>query len=152
MATRSTLSAAERAFLAEARTAALATIDPHGRPRLVPVCFVLDPGGAVIHTALDDKPKRVDDVRQLARVRDLLARPDVTILVDRWDEDWARLAWLRVGGRAALLEPTQTNDHARVVAALREKYPQYADHALEVRPLIRIAVERVTSWGDLDGS
>jgi PPOX class probable F420-dependent enzyme len=152
MTSRSRMSAAERALLTEARRAVLATTAADGRPRLVPICFVLDPVGAVLHTPLDDKPKRVHDMRHLARVRDLLARPDVTVLVDRWDEDWTRLAWLRVGGRAALLEPGEGPEHAHVVAALREKYPQYEAHALEARPLIRIAIERVTAWGDLDGS
>ena len=152
MAPRSTLSPTERAFLSDARRAVLATIDPDGRPRLVPICLVLDPARPVVFTPLDDKPKRVDDLRGLARVRDLLARPDVTVLADRWDEDWRKLGWLRLGGRADLLEPTQAADHATVVAALRAKYPQYVAHDLETRPIIRIAIERVTSWGDLGGA
>ena len=41
--------------------------------------------------------------------------------------------------------------HAGIIAALRAKYPQYAGHRLEARPLIRIAIERVTSWGAIDG-
>ena len=151
MAPRSPLSLAERTFLARARRAVLATIAADGRPRPVPICFVLDQAGAVLYTPLDEKPKRVDDVRRLARVADILARPDVSILVDRWDEDWTRLGWLRLGGRADLLEPSQTPDHLRVLAALREKYRQYADHDLEARPLIQVTIERVTSWGDLDG-
>jgi PPOX class probable F420-dependent enzyme len=152
MAPRSDLSDTERAFLADARRAVLATVDPHELPRLVPVCFVLDPTRPIVYTPLDDKPKRVEDVRGLARVRDLLARPDVSLLVDRWDEDWARLAWLRLGGRADLLEPTEATDHPTIVAALREKYPQYVAHDLDARPIIRIAIERVTSWGDLGGA
>ena len=62
----------------------------------------------------------------LARVRDIAADPRVTILVDRWDEDWTRLAWLRAEGRATLLDPGADTEHAAVVAALRAKYPQYA--------------------------
>lgn len=152
MASRSTLSATERAFLAEARRAVLATIDAAGRPRLVPVCLVLDPARPFVYTPLDDKPKHVDDVRGLARVRDLLARPEVSVLADRWDEDWEKLGWLRLGGRADLLEPIEAPDHATVVAALRHKYPQYLAHDLDTRPIIRIAIERVASWGDLGGA
>jgi hypothetical protein len=37
----------------------------------------------------------------------------------------------------------------RAIGALRAKYEQYADHALEDRPLIRISVSSATSWGDL---
>ncbi len=151
MARRSTLSPTERALLVEARRAVLATIAPGGRPRLVPICFVVDPERPVVYTPLDDKPKRVDDVRELARVRDILERPAVTLLVDRWDEDWSRLAWLRLGGTAALLEPgADPDEHAGATAALRMKYPQYAGHRLEARPLIRIGIADVTSWG-LDG-
>jgi PPOX class probable F420-dependent enzyme len=147
MATRSSLLPGERAFLSSRRRAVLATIALDRRPRLVPICFVLDPTRPIVYTPLDDKPKQVDDVRRLARVRDIVARPDVTVLVDRWDEDWTRLAWLRLGGRADLMEPTEAGDHGRVLAALREKYPQYAAHRLEDRPVIRIAFDAVTSWG-----
>ena len=149
MAPRATLSPADRAFLAEVRRAVLATIAPDGRPRLVPVCFVVDPARPIVYTPLDDKPKRVDDVRELARVRDILARPAVTLLVDRWHEDWSRLAWLRLGGTATLVEPLgdPAGEHAGAIAALRARYPQYLDHRLEANPLIRIEIENVTRWG-----
>ena len=145
---------AEARFLAAARRAVLATIDPAGRPRLVPVCFVVlvDGPAATIWSPLDEKPKRVADPHRLARVRDLLARPEVTLLVDRWAEDWQRLAWLRVHGRADLVEPDgpAPAERAAAIAALRTKYPQYVDHDLERRPLIRIAVASSSSWGALD--
>ena len=73
----------------------------------------------------------------------------VTVLVDRWDEDWARLAWLRCVGSATVTLPSAT-DHPVVIAALRAKYPPYAGHRLEFRPLIRVTIERVTSWGAID--
>ncbi len=141
----------ERAFLDAARTATLATIAPGGLPRLVPVCFVrVDVREPVIYSPLDDKPKRVGDPRALARVQDILARQDVALLVDRWSEDWSALGWLRVHGRASLLEPDEAPDeHAAAVAALRAKYPQYAEHRLDDRPIIRIAVIATRSWGSL---
>ena len=133
------LSTDQRAFLESARRAVLATIAPDGRPRLVPICFVLAGDAPTLYTPIDDKPKRDDDPLALARVRDIVADPRVTVLVDRWDEDWTRLAWLRGEGRATLLEPgAAPAEHAAAVAALREKYPQYATHRLDERPLIRI--------------
>ena len=138
----------ERAFLEAARTATLATVAPDGTPRLVPICFVVDPDLAVIHTPLDEKPKVIDDPYALARVRDIQARPTVSILVDRWDEDWRRLAWVRGVGRATLVEPAHPS-HAAAVRALRAKYPQYLAQRIDERPLIRIELERVTAWGDL---
>jgi PPOX class probable F420-dependent enzyme len=154
MPTDSILSALEHAFLVGARTAVLATIDEGGLPRLVPVCFVVtDEPRPIVYTPLDDKPKRAGDPHELARVRDIAARPRVTLLVDRWAEDWNRLGWLRLSGHAGLLEPgeeTSAAERAAAAAALREKYPQYASHRLEERPLIRIVIERSRSWGNVE--
>jgi PPOX class probable F420-dependent enzyme len=153
MSTDSILTSAELAFLAAARTATLATIDDGGLPRLVPICFVVvESSGLVLYSPLDEKPKRVHDAHDLARVRDILERPEVALLVDRWSEDWGRLGWLRLRGMADLVEPDDaaaSDEHRTAVAALRRKYPQYASHDLEERPLIRIAVEGSRSWGNL---
>ncbi|HET9345292.1 MAG TPA: TIGR03668 family PPOX class F420-dependent oxidoreductase [Candidatus Limnocylindrales bacterium] len=140
----------QRAFLAAARTGTLATIAHDGLPRLVPVCFALAEGAEVLYSPLDDKPKRPADPRHLARVRDILVRPDVSLLVHHWSEDWSALGWLRIRGRASLLEPAgAASEHAAAVGALREKYPQYADHRLEARPIIRVAVVAALSWGSI---
>jgi PPOX class probable F420-dependent enzyme len=141
----------ELAFLVAARRAILATIDPDGRPRLVPVCFIVEAVADEwlrLLTPLDDKPKSTDDKRTLARVRDIAARPAVSVLVERWDEDWTRLAWLRLSGEATLLEPADVPGDA--ITRLRSKYPQYATHDLESSPMIAIGVERATSWGALE--
>jgi PPOX class probable F420-dependent enzyme len=140
----------ERAFLEPARRAVLATIDPVGRPRLVPICFVLDPREPLLVTPLDDKPKAREDPLDLARVRDIRERPEVAVLVDRWSENWARLAWLRLAGTARIVDPGEGPDGA--IEGLRAKYPQYATHRLEARPLIAISIARATSWGALDGA
>ena len=154
MATDSTvLTRDQDRFLRAARTATLATIDPGGRPRLVPICFVVGEAAEtlLLYSPIDEKPKHVADPHDLARVRDLSRDPSVALLVDRWSEDWSRLGWLRLEGRGALVEPAgpDHHEHAAAVAGLRQKYPQYAGHALETRPIIRIAVERARSWGDL---
>jgi PPOX class probable F420-dependent enzyme len=151
------LSVAELQFLSAARRAVLATIDEGGMPRLVPCCFsVLAHGDSasplVLHTPIDDKPKRANDPHVLARIRDILRRPEIALLVDRWSEDWTQLGWLRLRGRAELLEPDDPavrEERLRAIGALRAKYPQYAVHALEERPVIRIAVESASRWGDL---
>lgn len=147
---------AQRTFLSEARRAILATVGSDGRPRLVPVCFAvaehLDPiGRLVVWTPIDEKPKRDPDPHQLGRVRDILVLPDVSLVVDRWDEDWSRLAWLRLYGSAVLLEPQPHEDaeHVTAIAALRARYPQYATHDLESRPVIRITVTGTIAWGNL---
>ena len=135
------LTAADRALLDEARTATLATLGTDGRPRLVPICYVVDAAG-IVWSPLDEKPKAVADVRSLARVRDIRARPGVTLLVQRWSEDWAQLAWLRLTGRATLVDRPPD----AVVLALRVRYPQYAGHDLEQLPLLRFDIERIVRW------
>jgi len=143
----------ERNFLLGNRRIVLCTVAADGSPRPVPICFVLVEdmvAGSRLYTPLDEKAKSVDDPHLIARVRDIVARPQVTLLADRWAEDWHRLAWLRLYGTAALLEPSDGEEHARAVANLKSRYRQYARHDLAARPLIRIALTRSSSWGALD--
>jgi PPOX class probable F420-dependent enzyme len=133
--------AGQAAFLNECRTGHLATVDPRGRPHNVPVCFAIR--NEHIYIAIDEKPKQAAP-GDLRRVRNLLANSSVCLVVDRYDEDWSRLAWLQVRGRAALTEDAA--ERAGAVDALRNRYPQYRSMALEDRPLIRIVVERIVAW------
>lgn len=142
------LTAAERALLDGVRRAVLATIRPDGTPRLVPIGFIArdrKDGALELWSSLDEKPKASDDPRGLARVRDVLARSDVAVLVDRWSEDWSELAWLRLGGTARLVEPADIPPD--VAPALRARYPQYGSHDLEGRPALAIVITAVASWG-----
>src|ERR671932_227372 len=84
---------------AATRVARLATTDPDGRPHLVPIVFVVD--GDTLYSAVDRKPKRSTKLRRIENAR---VRPDVTVLVDHYDDDWSRLWWIRVRGRARVLE------------------------------------------------
>jgi PPOX class probable F420-dependent enzyme len=154
----SILTPEQRAFLVEERHAVLATISPEGRPRLVPICFWVSPkvdirGRAIAYTPIDEKLKQSPDPNKLARVRDILVLPEVTLLVDRWSEDWTQLAWLRAYGVGEMLEPQphEVAEHAAVIAELRKKYPQYDEQDLEHRPLIRVSIDRVVSWGNVSG-
>ncbi|HEX7222878.1 MAG TPA: hypothetical protein VF231_06490, partial [Candidatus Limnocylindrales bacterium] len=70
MTTPAVLTAPELRFLADARTATLATRADDGSARLVPICFVVLGDQALLVTPLDEKPKSVADPRDLERVRD----------------------------------------------------------------------------------
>jgi len=132
-------------LLAAARLGHLATIDSFGRPHVVPVCFARV--GTRIYTPIDEKPKRNDLPR---RVRNLLARPAVCLIVDRYDEDWAHLEWVQIRGEAALVDDASEREDA--LAALRARYPQYRAMALDERPLIRIQPVELLFWSAAAGT
>ncbi len=133
------------AFVRERRVGHLATADGEGRPSVVPVVYatlVLE-GEPAIAIAIDEKPK--GDPARLRRVRNIRERPEVALIVDDYAEDWRQLAWVLVRGPAAVIEPGAAG-HAEVVAALREKYPQYAAMHLEALPAILIRGLSTHSW------
>ena len=136
------LSASARELLATARIAHLATADQYARPHAVPVVFVWREG--VLYTPLDRKPKREDDWHALRRVRNIETNGRVAIVVDRYDEDWSRLAWVMLEGVATILETGEERDSAADL--LTTKYAQYETLSLEGRPIVRVVIERASEW------
>lgn len=132
-------------FLRSHRVARLATADAVGTPSVIPICFALmDEGGAPwIAIALDEKPK--GNVWQLKRVRNILGRPDVSIVVDDYSEDWDRLAWVLVRGRASILTPGDAG-RLEAIDALRLKYPQYVSMNLGELPVIAVRELASSAW------
>ena len=69
------------------------------------------------------------------------------MLVDHYDEDWSTLWWVRVRGRAEVIEAGAGRDAERhgAVAALVAKYEQYRD-----RPpggaVISITISELRTW------
>jgi PPOX class probable F420-dependent enzyme len=118
---------------ATARVAHLATVGPDRMPHLVPIVFAVV--GNVIHTAVDGKPKRTRNLRRLANIA---ANPQVTVLADHYDdEDWAQLWWVRADGTAQICEESEP--------ALLAKYPQYRTSP-PPGPFLRITVGNWSSW------
>ena len=136
------LSAAARELLASARVAHLATSDQYARPHVVPIVFVCL--GSVLYTPLDRKPKREDDWHALRRVRNIETNGRVAVVIDRYEEDWSRLAWVLVEGVATILESGDERDAA--AALLNEKYSQYELLSLEGRPIVRVEIEHANEW------
>jgi PPOX class probable F420-dependent enzyme len=128
----------EDARLSTARIARLATTDPDGRPHLVPIVFALE--GETLYSAVDRKPKRSSTLRRIENAR---ARPDVTILVDHYEEDWGRLWWIRLRGRARVLDDGEERD--RALELLKEKYPQYRTEPPD-GPVLAVDVTNVREW------
>ena len=137
------LPALATALLREGRVARLGTADRAGRPLVVPVCYAFD--GQDCFSAIDAKPKRVA-AQKLRRVRNIEQNPHVSLVVDRYDEDWSRLCWVIVEGRADLL--TDGSVRTTAVDLLVAKYAQYRTLGLDrdEATVIRIAPERALAW------
>jgi PPOX class probable F420-dependent enzyme len=118
-----------------ARVARLATVDAESRPHVVPICFALD--GETLYTAVDEKPKRT---RALKRLRNIEQNPWVEILIDHYEEDWTKLWWVRLRGRARVVERDE-----RALALLAEKYPQYGG-APPRGPIIVVGIDARSEW------
>jgi len=118
----------------EARIARLATVGKDGRPHVIPICFVLE--GETLYTAVDEKPKRT---RRLQRLRNIEGHPDVEIVIDHYDEDWSKLWWVRLRGRARVVEDE------RPLRLLAEKYPQYRETPPR-GPVIAVEIESRSQW------
>jgi len=129
--------------LTAARVARLATIAADGRPHLVPIVFALD--GDTLYSAVDRKPKRSQTLRRIENAR---ARPDVTILVDHYDDDWRQLWWIRLRGRARVLDDGEERE--RALALLRDKYPQYRVEPPD-GPVLAVDVSVVRDWSASEG-
>jgi PPOX class probable F420-dependent enzyme len=138
------LSSRQQRFLETRRVARLATADTRGIPHVVPVCFVI--ANSTLYVTIDEKPKRQTGT-PLKRLRNIAENPAVAILADRYDEDWTRLGWIMLQGRADIL--CGGTEHARAQALLRARYSQLGEMNIEGLPVIAVRLERVVSWGDL---
>lgn len=139
----SALDADARALLARHRVAHLATAGRDGAPHVVPLCFALD--GDILYFVIDAKPKRRTGTG-LQRMRNLLENPRVALVIDDYDEDWSRLAYVLVRGHAAVVDDAAETH--RALTSLRAKYPQYRAMPLDgaEHPVVRITPERVHVW------
>ena len=131
-----------RELIAHARVAHLGLLDSHDRPRVLPVTFAVAEG--VVWSAVDDKPKRVPG-GELARVRWLRRRPEVALMVDLYDDDWSRLAWVQVLAVGSVVDETP----AAALEALRGKYEPYRE-AAPAGPFLRLDPQRFVCWRAAD--
>lgn len=134
--------AGARDLVQRSRVARLATVDEDGWPHVLPVCYALV--GNLVYSVVDAKPKR--EALRLKRLRNIAANSHVALVVDVYDDDWSRLAWVLLRGDARLV--ADEVEYGRAVRALRRRYAQYETMPLrvETNPMIRIDVVRVGSW------
>jgi PPOX class probable F420-dependent enzyme len=127
-----------RDLIEDARVAHLGLLDSNFLPRVLPVTFAAC--GGSLWSAVDHKPKRVAG-RDLARVRWLRRSPAAALTVDRYSDDWERLAWVQALGPIDVLDDPEP----AALAALQRKYAQYRERA-PAGPFLRLAPERLVLW------
>jgi len=123
----------------ECRVARLGTVAKDGSPHLVPVCYAMVREHFVI--AVDEKPKRGG---RLARLQNIEQDSRVSLLIDRYEDDWERLRWVRIDGHASVRG--RGDSWPEAIQALRERYPQYREMAIDALPMIVITPGRVSAW------
>ncbi len=124
--------------VAEARVARLATLQPDGRPHVVPITFAVDDD--TVYFAVDAKPKRTHDLQRLKNIR---AHPAVSVLIDHYEDDWDELWWVRIDGTARIVDdPIEAR---RAMELLASRYAQYAASP-PGGPVVAITVDRMSGW------
>ncbi len=136
------LSTEARAFANRHRVAHLATADAAGTPHVVPICYTLV--GEHFYFVIDEKPKRTRT--DLKRLRNIAANPSVALVIDDYDEDWTRLAYLLVQGEAAVVD--DRDEYTGALSALRDRYLLYHSMplAFDTHPMVRITPARSHLW------
>jgi PPOX class probable F420-dependent enzyme len=125
-------------LLEASRVAILGTVQADGSPHLVPCVFA--PRGRLVYIPVDSKPKQT---RSLQRLQNLTRTALATLLVHHWDEDWARLWWVRLDGRGRVAESASEIELAREL--LLARYNQY-DEGTRLEPIIVFEVLRWRAW------
>src|SRR5919106_5430049 len=111
-------------FIQRARVARLATIDSEFKPHLVPVVFVFD--GNYFFIPVDEKRKKTAKSEKLKRIRNIQDNPNIALLFDEYSEDWTKLAFVMIQGKASVATKEEGNIQVRqAYKKLMTKYIQY---------------------------
>jgi len=124
-------------LLESARVARLGLLDERDRPRVLPITFAVADG--VVWTAVDRKPKRSAEPARLGYLR---RRPEAAVTVDRYADDWRRLAWVQILCTARIVG---LDDARAGLDALTAKYEQYRREP-PPGPVIRLEPARAIWW------
>jgi coenzyme F420-0:L-glutamate ligase/coenzyme F420-1:gamma-L-glutamate ligase len=132
-------------FIERARIARLATIDSEFKPNLVPVVFVFDSNHFFI--PVDEKRKTAKPAK-LKRIRNIQDNPNVALLFDEYSEDWTKLAFVMIKGKASIVNKIEGNIQVRqAYKKLMTKYTQYQKVGVGEMCII-IKPEKVSSWSN----
>ena len=127
-----------------ARVARLATVEPENKPHVVPVVFAFD--DTYYYIPLDEKTKR-HKAEDLKRVKNIRQNPNVSLLIDEYQEDWNKLHFVIIHGIASLVfkEGQDASLLKKAHNLLCKKYPQYQTLCLG-ESCIKIRPEKTFRW------
>ena len=143
-----------KTIISKAEVARLATVDIKCTPYLVPVVFVLDNDNDYYFIPIDEKTKR-SRPENLKRVRNIQENPNVALLIDEYNEDWTKLYFVMIQGKASILggKKLEQNEVPLLEQAhklLRSKYHQYQKISVG-EYLIMIMPQKVIVWKNNGG-
>lgn len=143
-----------RTIINRARVARLSTIGHENIPHIVPVVFVFD--GCCYYIPIDKKKKKLQTSEKLKRVRNINHNPNVALLIDEYDEDWSKLVFVMIQGKAYLIykEEKENRNNSydpnrsllkKIQNLLYQKYPQYNEIGIG-QFCIKIQPKKIISW------
>ena len=106
-------------------------------------------GHGIIMATVPATAKRAAPTK-LKRLRNIAENPNVALVIDHYEEDWRKLAYALIFGKARVLGSGKIHRYA--VKLLRRKYPQYRSMAIDERPMIVIRPKKISDWAFSDQS
>jgi PPOX class probable F420-dependent enzyme len=137
-----------------ARSARLSTIGHGNIPHLVPVVFVFD--GYCYYLPIDKK-RKIEKIEELKRIRNIKHNPNVALLIDEYYEDWSKLVFVMIQGKANLIDNREEEENKinsyennnpilkEIHKLLYQKYPQYNDIGIG-QYCIKIQPKKIIFW------
>lgn len=111
-----------RTLIKGTKVARLATVDQKSHPYVVPVVFVFHKNSFFI--PIDEKTKSANP-KNLKRVKNIEKNPNVTLLIDKYQNDWKNLFFLMIHGKAKVIDEKDCKLMDKIHKLLILKYPQY---------------------------
>ncbi|MCH7940396.1 MAG: TIGR03668 family PPOX class F420-dependent oxidoreductase [Thaumarchaeota archaeon] len=133
-----------KTLIKSSKVARLATVDQKSCPYVVPVVFVFHENSFFI--PLDEKVKTVN-ARKLKRVKNIEKNPNVTLLIDKYQNDWKKLFFLMIHGKATVIDGKNSKLMDKIHKLLISKYPQYKKTGIG-NSCITINPTKVTFWNN----
>jgi nitroimidazol reductase NimA-like FMN-containing flavoprotein (pyridoxamine 5'-phosphate oxidase superfamily) len=125
---------AVKQFVADARVCRIASVRPGGEPHVIPVCPVFD-GDSTVY---------VDIGSRYTTAEALSADPRIAVLIDEYDDNWARLKGVLLRCR---VEEATGEERERAWVMIREKFPAYKPIGWEPRLTLALRIYDWRQWG-----